>query len=233
MLAHAHEHVHTCRATLTTTLKSSRFLNWERCSCSFGSMGWFLILEYLRKAQNFSSPYSWPAVGETTGCMSDSVHFFFLHYTRDIACPWFVVHLFQTHTSGIEVTICICRLLTLQRDKFPKSNLPKKKLQNNCCIEHSPQLHTATSALIQLQFTTISFFPMSRKSLKWSKSRSSRFFVQYPLIIIRTSLLSDFSLCAAWYMRVGLRTSMHVRSSYLSTSCLAEDQAPDKNAQGQ
>lgn len=47
-------------STLTTTLKSSKFLNWRRCSCSFGSMGWFFILEYFRKAQNFSSPYSWP-----------------------------------------------------------------------------------------------------------------------------------------------------------------------------
>lgn len=49
--------------TLTTTLKSSRFLNLERCSCSFGSMGCFFILEYFKKAQNFSSPYSWPAGG--------------------------------------------------------------------------------------------------------------------------------------------------------------------------
>lgn len=54
----------TCsQQTLTTTLKSSKFLNCERCSCSFGSIGWFFIFEYFKKAQNFSSPYSWPGKG--------------------------------------------------------------------------------------------------------------------------------------------------------------------------
>lgn len=48
---------------LTSILKSSRRLNLPRYSCSLGSISKVLALEYLRKAQNFSSPYSWPEVG--------------------------------------------------------------------------------------------------------------------------------------------------------------------------
>lgn len=48
---------------LTSILKSSRRLNLHRYSCSLGSISKVLALEYLRKAQNFSSPYSWPEVG--------------------------------------------------------------------------------------------------------------------------------------------------------------------------
>lgn len=49
-----------CRFLLTSILKSSRRLNLLRYSCSLGSISKGLALEYLRKAQNFSSPYSWP-----------------------------------------------------------------------------------------------------------------------------------------------------------------------------
>lgn len=53
------------RVSLTSTRKSSRRRNLPRYSCSLGSMSKFLALEYFKKAQNFSSPYSWP-VGRGT-----------------------------------------------------------------------------------------------------------------------------------------------------------------------
>lgn len=52
---------------LTSILKSSRRLNLLKHSCSLGSISKLLALEYLRKAQNFSSPYSCP-VGTKDKC---------------------------------------------------------------------------------------------------------------------------------------------------------------------
>ncbi len=48
------------KPALTSTLKSSRRLNLLKYCCSLGSTSMFFDLEYFRKAQNFSSPYSWP-----------------------------------------------------------------------------------------------------------------------------------------------------------------------------
>lgn len=63
---------------LTSTLKSSMLLNLLRYSWSLGSMGWFFTFAYFRKAQNFSSPYSWPTR---------------IHKPSNIRCKHMVTHL--------------------------------------------------------------------------------------------------------------------------------------------
>ena len=60
----------SCQAYIplrTTTLKSSRVLNLDRCSCRRGSRRCLGVREYFRKAQNFSRPYSWPTTRHKQG----------------------------------------------------------------------------------------------------------------------------------------------------------------------